>query len=233
MKAFNVITSNGRRKRIKKAIWLISVMLFVLFLTSGTLNNFNYSFVTSPAPANAYINQNAISGAAMMEQVERQRKIEEVEFIANWVYNNSAKSSRSTVSEYTKYIFDHVGDESFQLLTVGMLLVESTGNPRAKSPKGAVGLCQIVPGYWKQRLVKNGVMHHNEDLMNSKVNIRAFQYVMGQCYVDGGKDYRAALKLYYGAPANSYVDKVLGKVGELSLLLHDFRKKQKIADTRG
>lgn len=95
-------------------------------------------------------------------------------------------------------------------LVVALIMVESGGNPRAVSPKQAVGLMQIHYPVWGKVL---GISY--EELFDIDTNIRAGVYILDR-YLQRHEDLSAALAAYSGNPRSKrYPQKVLTTFSQL------------------
>jgi hypothetical protein len=89
-----------------------------------------------------------------------------------------------------------------------IIKVESNGNPRAVSKKGAIGLMQVRWCVWKDELKKAGIAKHRGELLDPTVNVRAGKFVLTHYLKKHRGDVRKALHSYSGG-AKGYYRKVM------------------------
>jgi|GEM_PF-3343134 len=93
-------------------------------------------------------------------------------------------------------------------LVPAIIKVESNGNPRAVSKKGAIGLMQVRWCVWKDELKKAGIAKHRGELLDPTVNVRAGKFVLTHYLKKHRGDVRKALHSYSGG-AKGYYRKVM------------------------
>ena len=93
------------------------------------------------------------------------------------------------------------------LLITSIIAVESSGNPRAVSRKGAIGLMQIMP-LWIPALRKHGIANSRADLLDPETNVRAGKFVLAFFLRKHQNDLKKALHGYSGG-AKGYYKKVM------------------------
>jgi len=93
-------------------------------------------------------------------------------------------------------------------LVIAIIQVESSGNPKAISNKGAYGLMQIRWSVWKDELRKQGIAKEKKDLFDPRINIEAGKYILAHYMDKHDNDLRAALNSYSGG-AKRYYEKVM------------------------
>jgi len=91
-----------------------------------------------------------------------------------------------------------------------IIYVESSGNPKAKSHKGAVGLMQIMPKVWYKTLKKEGIINVKKDLYIPHKNIESGKYILTHYYRKTNGDLHKTLYLYSGK-SKHYPKKVMDK----------------------
>ncbi len=84
--------------------------------------------------------------------------------------------------------------------------VESRGNPKAISRKGAYGLMQVRWSVWGKELKREGIAQTKNDLFHPEKNIRAGKYILAK-YIRKHGNVEKALKAYSGG-AKRYAQKV-------------------------
>ncbi len=93
-------------------------------------------------------------------------------------------------------------------LVTKIIHVESRGNPKAVSKKGAIGLMQVRWSVWKDELRKAGIAKHRDELLDPATNIRAGKFILVHYLRKHGGDVRKALRSYSGG-AKGYYKKVM------------------------
>ena len=93
-------------------------------------------------------------------------------------------------------------------LVTAIIQVESSGNPKAISNKGAYGLMQIKWSVWKDELKKQGIAKEKRDLLNPRINIEAGKYILAHYMDKHDNNLKAALNSYSGG-ARNYYNKVM------------------------
>ena len=83
-------------------------------------------------------------------------------------------------------------------LVTAIIQVESSGNPKAISNKGAYGLMQIRWSVWKDELRKQGIAKEKRDLLNPRINIEAGKYILAHYMDKHDNNLKAALNSYSG-----------------------------------
>jgi soluble lytic murein transglycosylase-like protein len=96
-------------------------------------------------------------------------------------------------------------------LVTAIIQVESSGNPKAISNKGAYGLMQIRWSVWKDELKKQGIAKEKRDLLNPRINIEAGKYILAHYMDKHDNNLKAALNSYSGG-ARKYYEKVMKEV---------------------
>lgn len=111
------------------------------------------------------------------------------------------QEDRETVTANERQIID---DD----LVTAIIQVESSGNPKAISNKGAYGLMQIRWSIWKDELKKAGIVKEKRDLFNPRINIEAGKYILAHYMDKHDNNLKAALNSYSGG-AKRYYEKVM------------------------
>ena len=89
-------------------------------------------------------------------------------------------------------------------LIPAIIHVESRGNPKAVSKKGAIGLMQVMP-LWVPALKKAGIVRKSKDeLLDPTVNVKAGKFVLVYYLKKHRGDVRKALHGYSGGAKNYY-----------------------------
>jgi len=113
----------------------------------------------------------------------------------------TVQEDRETVTANERQIID---DD----LVTAIIQVESSGNPKAISNKGAYGLMQIRWSVWKDELRKQGIAKEKRDLLNPRINIEAGKYILAHYMDKHNNNLKAALNSYSGG-AKRYYEKVM------------------------
>jgi len=92
-------------------------------------------------------------------------------------------------------------------LVAAIVQVESSGNPRAVSKRGAYGLMQIRHKVWSKGLKEAGIIRDKRDLFDPEINVKAGTFILGYYLKRHNGDIEAALTAYSGG-AKGYADKV-------------------------
>lgn len=93
-----------------------------------------------------------------------------------------------------------------------IIKVESNGNPRAVSKKGAMGLMQVRWSVWKDELRKRGIAKHRDELLDPSVNVKAGKFILARYIKLHRGDLRKALKAYSGG-SKGYYERVMQEAG--------------------
>lgn len=88
-------------------------------------------------------------------------------------------------------------------LVNAIIQVESSGNPKAVSNKGAMGLMQIMP-LWVPTLKKEGIILAKKDLLEPNRNIKAGKYILIHYMNHHKGDLKKTLKSYSGGHKGYY-----------------------------
>lgn len=89
-----------------------------------------------------------------------------------------------------------------------IIKVESNGNPRAVSKKGAMGLMRVRWSVWKDELRKRGIAKHRDELLDPITNVKAGKFILAHYLKRYRGDVRKALHGYSGG-ARGYYRKVM------------------------
>lgn len=92
-------------------------------------------------------------------------------------------------------------------LIKAIIKVESSGNPKAKSKKGAWGLMQVRHQVWTKELKEKGIIKTKHDLLHPKQNIQAGHYILTK-YLRQTNCLRRTLYKYSGG-SKTYYKKVM------------------------
>jgi len=65
------------------------------------------------------------------------------------------------------------------IILAGMIMQESSCNPKAVSKAGARGLTQIIWRYWGRKLINAGIARQESDLYDPRTSIDAGGYILG------------------------------------------------------
>lgn len=97
-------------------------------------------------------------------------------------------------------------------LLKAIAIVESSGNPKARSKKGAWGLMQIRHAVWTKELKKAGIVRTKHDLFDPHVSTVAATYILTRYHRQTKGDMRKTLEKYSGG-ARGYANKVFREMG--------------------
>jgi len=131
--------------------------------------------------------------------------------LTDWVYERSNRISRGTC----KLIVQEAMKTPKPLLLLSIMDVESNFVPTATSIKGAMGLCQIMPGVWEKEMMTKGVIKERRDLYDIRPNILVGGYVLHIFMVETKSDAEKALEKYLGGRDGVYVKKILNNLAHL------------------
>lgn len=116
--------------------------------------------------------------------------------------SNSHKLDTKTAIHHEVFKYHH------PKLLLAMIKVESNFNPNACSKKNALGLMQIRPQVWKEKLIEEGIIETENDLLDIEKNIKAGSYILTH-YQSKSKTLKQALGKYNGDKSNKYWKKVM------------------------
>lgn len=104
-----------------------------------------------------------------------------------------------------KVLFENPIDER---LIKAIIQVESSGNPKTISKKGACGLMQVRYAIWHIELRKMGIIRTKQCLFNPEKNMKAGKYILTKYLKETDGNLEKALVKYSGN-AKDYVKKVM------------------------
>jgi soluble lytic murein transglycosylase-like protein len=134
--------------------------------------------------------------------------------LTKWVYDNSEKIDYDTAFE----IVNAALANNHTILVLAVVGAESMFNPYAVSNKGAIGLGQIMYGYWGKRLQEKKIIESKRDLFGVKSNISATSHILDLNMEESKGDVIRALKMYLGADHTRYKNAVFANYVRLSML---------------
>lgn len=111
-----------------------------------------------------------------------------------------------TLSKGVWVVYKDVEMDPVKLLNA-VIKVESKGNPKATSNKGAIGLMQVRYVVWEKELKKEGIIKSRSCLFKPKENVDAGRYILAK-YIGHHGNLKKALNAYSGG-AKDYYKKVL------------------------
>lgn len=117
-------------------------------------------------------------------------------------------SLKKPVTEYV-YVKSATSVTETDLINA-MINLESEGDHKAVSKKGARGLMQIHP-IWKKTLIKEGIINHWNEIFIPEKNIKAGKYILTHYLHENKGNIKKALIKYSGGDAK-YPDRILNKL---------------------
>lgn len=112
-------------------------------------------------------------------------------------------------------IYDAAAKNNNPDIIIAIGLVESRFNPVAKSKKGAMGLMGIMPNFWLEELIAQGLVKEKRDLYEIPSNVASGAYIFER-YLSRTNNIEKALLEYVGGDPY-YAGKVLQALGEIYL----------------
>jgi soluble lytic murein transglycosylase-like protein len=112
-------------------------------------------------------------------------------------------------------IYDAAAKNNNPDIIIAIGLVESRFNPVAKSKKGAMGLMGIMPNFWLEELIAQGLVKEKRDLYEIPSNVASGAYIFER-YLSKTNNIEKALFEYVGGDPY-YAGKVLQALGEIYL----------------
>ncbi|ADL08388.1 lytic transglycosylase domain-containing protein [Thermosediminibacter oceani] len=104
---------------------------------------------------------------------------------------------------YEEYIVRYAAEyEVDPYLVAAVIKVESNFSPTAVSPKGAIGLMQLMPETARWAADQMGVRNFNGDLFNPELNIRIGTWYLSMLIKEFDGDTNMALAAYNGGTGN-------------------------------
>jgi len=97
-------------------------------------------------------------------------------------------------------------------LIKAIIKVESSGNPKAISNKGAWGLMQVRHKVWAKELKEQGIIKNKYDLFHPEKNVQAGHYILNK-YLQQTNCLRKTLYKYSGG-SKTYYKKVMEAMDE-------------------
>jgi soluble lytic murein transglycosylase-like protein len=128
--------------------------------------------------------------------------------VHEWMLSNS-----DSPEDILKQIYKSTNKYERSDLLLAICKVESSFNPFTKSHKNARGLMGVVPKWWMDELMQNGVIDSKRDLYDIEGGVAAGNYILNK-YFSKHKDIRTALLKYSGGD-KKYPTKVFAALGEI------------------
>jgi len=124
--------------------------------------------------------------------------------------------SRYTTRDFAKHLAELVIKYSAKygvpsVILAGMVMQESSCNPKRVSSANAKGLTQVIWKYWGPFLIKNKIATKESDLFIPEVSIEAGAAILAYLLQKYNYDLEKAMEHYSGS-AKRYLDKVIGRV---------------------
>jgi len=135
--------------------------------------------------------------------------------VIDWMMKKSTRLPRSTAQEIAQECFK----TKYPIILLALMARESSFNPFVRSKAGAIGLGQIHPKFWADKLKRNGLIREVRDLYDPVVNVRCTHFVFLSCLRKTNNDLPKALQRYVGGKNTAYVKDILLNIGELVILL--------------
>lgn len=222
------------KKTQKPSKWrhgvFVAVATISLVLCLNTLNTIlpirnadaiekDHSFFNTPSSVSANASA-TIAGKHKGENKHQKISILEKhkDRAVEWLYKKTYVVPRSMLIDYVDFITVNV-DPDLQPLVVALLTVESDGNPFAVSHKGACGITQIVPKYWENRLIEEGIISEKRDLFDFRLNILSHQYILKTLMADEAPNNHKSLLIRYSGYHSGYAEKVMKRMSDLTKFL--------------
>ncbi len=135
--------------------------------------------------------------------------------LAGWIYSKSEKISIDTA----RLIVKEALKTERPLLILAMISAESEFVPSATSPKGAIGLMQIIWHFHGKTLIDAKLAKEKRDLYDISVAIQSGNFLMNGFLKQENGDLEKALHRYLGGKDGYYVKRILLNLGNLYLLV--------------
>ena len=135
--------------------------------------------------------------------------------VIDWMMKKSTRLPRSIAQEIAQECFK----TKYPIILLALMARESSFNPFVRSKAGAIGLGQIHPKFWADKLKRNGLIREVRDLYDPVVNVRCTHFVFLSCLRKTNNDLPEALQRYVGGKNTAYVKDILLNIGELVILL--------------
>lgn len=119
-----------------------------------------------------------------------------------------------TVIFLTLLTYTNLHDISYHhfMLIPAIIKVESNGDAKAVSNKGAIGLMQIRYSVWKKELKKQGIIKTRKCLFNPEKNVKAGKFILAS-YIKKSPNLEIALYKYSGG-SKAYYNKVIKELNK-------------------
>ena len=135
--------------------------------------------------------------------------------VIDWMMKKSTRLPRSIAQEIAQECFK----TKYPIILLALMARESSFNPFVRSKAGAIGLGQIHPKFWADKLKRNGLIREVRDLYDPVINVRCTYFVFLACLKEADNDLPKALRKYVGGKNAVYVKDILLNIGELVVLL--------------
>lgn len=139
--------------------------------------------------------------------------------LAKWVYTHSNKISMTTCNEI---VFEVMKSDK-PLLLLALVEVESNLMPSAISPRGALGLTQVMPGVWEKDLIAKGIIKERRDLFDVGPSIAAGDYALGVFIKESKGNVEKALEKYLGGRDGVYVKRIFANLANLYIVVGEIK----------
>ncbi len=125
--------------------------------------------------------------------------------LTNWVFENSSKISKKIAKE----IVDCILETNFPLFLLALIKTESTFDPTSVSKKGALGLGQVMPKDYEERLKRAGIIVDIRDTFDIPAGVKSTEFAWNDKLVIAEGDIMKALELYLGKREKDYINQIL------------------------
>jgi len=152
------------------------------------------------------------------EREKAQQKADNLEkVLTKWVYTHSDRISEKT----SRLIVQSAMRTDKPLLILSVVAVESEFVPTAVSNKGAKGLTQVMWKTWSESLKKANIAKEERELFDIDVSIRAGNFVLDDCFKQGGDDISKVLQCYLGKGEGWYKNRITENLANLYLITRE------------
>lgn len=193
----------------RKILKVIGLWLVLLIVAVGIVQLAQYIQEIK----NAHVRQNQLKAQQKAENLEK--------VLTKWVYTHSDKISEKT----SRLIVQSAMKTDKPLLILAVIAVESEFAPTAvgrdtKYGK-AKGLTQVMWKLWGEPLKKANIAKEERDLFDIDVSIKAGNFVLDDCFRQGGDDISKVLQCYLGGMEGWYKNRITENLANLYLITRE------------